>query len=108
MSAARASARRPNETLETPSDVRQRRQLALDEANAFDRLDCGVQKLGLSGRQREGEIVEDQRARRKTVLSDGDFVDAPRDGEFAFRGLRHSLFVDRQRDDRRTVFARER
>ena len=67
-----------------------------------------VAELGLAGREREGEIVEDQRARRKSVFADGDLVDAARDLDLALRGLRHSALVDRQRDDRGAVLARER
>jgi hypothetical protein len=83
-------------------------QLALDEANSLDRFDGGVQELGLAGCQREGEIVEDQRAWRKTVLADGNLIDSASDFELALRRFRHSAFVDRQGDDRRTMLARKR
>ena len=58
-------------------------QLALDQPNALDRLDRRVDELGVAGREREGERVEDQRARRQPVLADHDVVDAPRDLELA-------------------------
>ena len=74
-----------------------------DQAYALDRLEGGVDEFLVAGRQREGERVEDQRARRYAVFADDDVVDAPGDLELAPGGLRHSVFVDRERDDGRAA-----
>ncbi len=108
LSTCRAAGLSPNDTLETPSDVSTPGQLALDEADAFDRLDGRVDVLRVAGRQREREVVEDQRAVGDAVLVDDDVADALGDLQLALRGLRHPRLVDRQRDDRRARFFHQR
>ena len=84
------------------------RQLALDEANALDRLDRRVDPLRVAGRERERQVVVDEIFRLEAVLADDDVVDLLRDLELPLARLRHADRVDRQRDERRAMLLRER
>ena len=83
-------------------------QLGLDAADALQRLQRAVAQLFLPGGDREGQRVEEQRLRRQAVLVDGDVEDALGDGDLLLDGLGHALLVNRQRDHRRAVLARQR
>ena len=100
--------REPERHVRDPEAREHAGQLALDAADALDRLDPGVDELGVAGCEREGEVVEHQPLGREPVLARDDVVDAARDLELAFRVLRHPLLVDGERDHRRAVLRDQR
>ena len=108
LSTGRECAARPNEMLLMPRMLMHAGQFALDAADALDGLHGRIEQILLSGAQREGLRVEDQRVGGQAVLAAGDLVDAPRHLDLALGRLGHALLVDGHADDGRAVVARLR
>ncbi|MNS37747.1 hypothetical protein D3C72_699740 [compost metagenome] len=75
----------------------------LDRAKALDRLDRRAPELLVARREREGQIVEDQRLGLEPVLAHGDVVNGLGDFQLALGGLRHAHLVDGQGHHRGAV-----
>ncbi len=86
-----------------PEDGEHSRQLAPDQADPFDRLDGRVDPLGIAGREREGERVEQQVLGGEAELAGGDVVNASRDLQLPLARRGHPLLIDRERDHRRAM-----
>ena len=84
------------------------RQLALDEANALDRLMRAVDPLRIAGRQRERERVVDEIFRAQPILANDDIVDGARHFELALARFRHADGIDGECHERRAVLLRQR
>ncbi len=103
MSTLRAGTPTPNETLETPSDVCTPGICALIARIPSIVATARRPPLGVAGRQRERQAVEDQRVAVEPVLVAAQLGDPLRHLELALGGLGHPDLVDRQRDQRRAV-----
>ncbi len=79
------------------------RQVLLDEADAFDGLDRGIDEFFVAGGKRKGQRVVNQILRFKPVVIDCDIVNAPGNLELFLTRLCHAAFIDRQHDDSRVM-----
>ena len=78
-------------------------QLLLDRLHRLQRFDAGGAVIFLTGRDGQGQRVEDRSHRANAVLVHRQIEDALGDGQLLLPGQRHAVFVDGQRDDGRAV-----
>ena len=84
------------------------RQLALDQADALDRLDCRGSKFWVTGCQCEGQRIIYQRIGAQAMLVHGNIVDAARHLQLLIGDLGHAALINRQHDHRRVVLLGQR
>ena len=80
-------------------------QLGLDAADGLDGGDAVAAQVVVTGRQREGECVEDQVLRLEAVAVDGQVVDPVGDPHLPLDVAGLPLLVDEQADDGGAVLA---
>src|SRR5258708_16995551 len=98
----------PEADVGEPKDRPHTRQRRLDQLNALDRLDAVAPTLLHSGRQWEGERVEEEVSRCDPVLRDGDVVDRLGRTQLPCSGPGLTLGVDARADDGRAVVSGQR
>ena len=82
-------------------------QLGFDTFDGIERLDSSGIEVLLTGGDRKGQSIEDERVGGQAVLIDADIIDLMGNLDFTLGRLPHALFIDGQRDDCCTMLHRQ-